>query len=288
MCVVLSALTYPVLSAAEPSPITHSIVLVLLAAAYAVSNELNGVEERAQAVAAFACAALLIVQAMIHLRAGDLSLLAPSFLAGAFGLVSLGAGLSSQSRVRYFRAGLYSLSLAFVLVCLRARFDPVGDAEIYATPVAILLLAAAYISIRRGFDEYAADAGLHLWAGSLLLSAPLIMRALQYRLLLDLPAPSRDLATLCASLALLFFGVTGRLRAPVILGFVSLVLELLALTVTSVDWLQIPLKVYLISVGALILLIWGLLEFRREQVLALRQRLSERRETARERFGEWK
>ncbi|HKC62598.1 MAG TPA: hypothetical protein VKB86_03120, partial [Pyrinomonadaceae bacterium] len=197
-------------------------------------------------------------------------------------------GLGSWSRVSYFRAGLYSLSLAFVLFCLRAGFDPLGDAEVYSTPVAILFLAAAYISLRRDFDEYAADARLHLWAGSFLLSAPLVMRALQYRLILDLPAPSRDLATLCASLALLFFGVTGRLRAPSITGFVSLVLELFALTVTSVDWLQIPLKVYLISVGALILLIWGLLEFRREKILSFRQRLSERRETARERFGEWR
>ena len=78
------------------------------------------------------------------------------------------------------------------------------------------------------------------------------------------------------------------MRAPVLVGAISLVLELAALTVTSVDWLQIPLKVYLVSVGALILLVWGLMEFRREQILSLRQRVSERRETARKRFGKWK
>jgi hypothetical protein len=102
------------------------------------------------------------------------------------------------------------------------------------------------------------------------------------------PAPWRDLLTLCAGLALLIFGVMGRLRAPVLVGAIALVLELSSLALTSVDWLQIPLKVYLISTGALILLVWGLLEFRREQLLLMRRRLSERRETARERFGEWK
>ncbi|PYS45927.1 MAG: hypothetical protein DMF68_20770 [Acidobacteria bacterium] len=288
VCVVLAALIYPVLSAAEPGPITHSMILVLLAGTYAVSRDLDEVDERAHAAAAFACAALLIVQALIHLRVGDNALYVPSRLALIFGLILLGASLGSRSRVRYFRAGLYTLSLAFVLTCLGAGLDPLDDAEVYTTTIAILLLVVTYISLRRGIKEFAADARLHLWAGSLLLCAPLVMRSLQYRLLLDLPAPSRDLATLCASLALLFLGLTGRLRAPIITGFISLVLELVALTVTSVHWLQIPLKVYLISVGALILLIWGLLEFRREQILSFRQRLGERREKARERFGEWR
>jgi hypothetical protein len=78
------------------------------------------------------------------------------------------------------------------------------------------------------------------------------------------------------------------LRAPVIVGASVLALELAALALTSVDWLQIPLKVYLISTGALILLIWGLLEFRHEQILLVRKRFNERREMAREHFGEWK
>nr|MDQ3818359.1 hypothetical protein [Acidobacteriota bacterium] len=288
VCAVLAALVYPVLSAAEPRPITHGMILIFLAASYAISNGLAGIEERAHAAAAFAFAALLIVQAMIHLHAGDQSLYVPSRLALIFGLISLGASLGSRSRVPYFRAGLYTLSLAFVLICLGAGLDPLDDVEAYTTTVAILFLVAAYTSMRRGINKFAADATLHLWAGSILLAAPLVMRALQYRLLLDLPTPSRDLMTLCASLALLFLGVTGRLRAPAIMGFIALALELAALTVTSVDWLQIPLKVYLISVGALILVVWGLLEFRREHVLSFRQRLSERREQARERFGEWK
>ncbi|HKC64692.1 MAG TPA: hypothetical protein VKB86_13710, partial [Pyrinomonadaceae bacterium] len=92
MCAVLSALIYPVLSAAEPGPITHGMILILLAAAYALSHEEAKIEERAQAVAVFAFAALLIVQAMIHLRAGDQSLLVPSLSMGAFGLISLGVG----------------------------------------------------------------------------------------------------------------------------------------------------------------------------------------------------
>ena len=288
VCVALAGLIYPVLSNSSPQPITHGMILALLAATYAASGEKTKREERAHAPVVFACAALLVVQAMIHLRAGDEALLAPCFSIGAFGLILLGAGLRRRARVQYFRAGLYSLSLAFVLACLRASFAPLDDAEAYAVPVALLLIAAAYFSARRDGDEYAADVKLLLWAGSLLLSAPLLFHALQYRLLLDAPAPWRDLATLCASLALILFGVLGRMRAPVLVGAISLVLELAALTVTSVDWLQIPLKVYLVSVGALILLVWGLMEFRREQILSLRQRVSERRETARKRFGKWK
>jgi hypothetical protein len=264
------------------------MLLALLAATYGASGEETAGEERAHAHVVFAFAALLIVQAMVHLRAGDDALLAPCFSVAAFGLVSLGAGLLGRARVQYFRAGLYSLSLASVLACLSAGFAPLEDVEAYTTPVALLLVAAAYLAARRGWDDYAADVKLLLWVGSLLLSAPLVFHALEYRFLLDERAPARDLATLCASLALILFGVLGRMRAPVIVGATSLVLELAALTVTSVDWLQIPLKVYLISVGALILLFWGLLEFRREQILTLRQRLSERRDYARERFGEWK
>jgi hypothetical protein len=144
------------------------------------------------------------------------------------------------------------------------------------------------LSARSGWEDYAADTGLLLWAGSVLLAGPLLFHALEYRLVLGVPAPARDLIVLCAALALVLFGVVGRLRAPVLVGATALALELAALALTTVGWLQIPLKAYLISVGALILLAWGLLEFRREQILRMRQRLSERREIARERFGEWK
>jgi hypothetical protein len=121
-----------------------------------------------------------------------------------------------------------------------------------------------------------------------LLAGPLLIHALQIRLFFEQPAPGRDLATLCASLGLVLFGVLRRVRAPVLVGTVSLGLELAALTLTSIDWLQVPLKIYLISMGALISLIFGLLEFRREKILSMRKRFQERRDYARERFGEWK
>jgi hypothetical protein len=233
---------------------------------------------------------LSLAQAFAHLRVGESLLLAPCVALGAVALLSFAASLKSrnQARVRYFRAGLYSTVITFMLACLRAGFEPLSDVEIYTSPVAVLLLVVAYLSVRRKWDEYARDTGPLFWMGSLLLCAPLLIHALQYRLFLGVPAAWRDLATLCASLALIFFGVMGRLRAPLLVGAVSLASELLLLSVTSVDWLQIPLKVYLISVGALILIFWGLLEFRREQILLMRQRFNERREYAREKFGEWK
>ncbi|HEX8846203.1 MAG TPA: hypothetical protein VF791_16260 [Pyrinomonadaceae bacterium] len=242
------------------------------------------------ALVAAAVAGVSIGQALNHLRVGEPLLLAPAVALGALALLSFGASLLSKgrARVRYFRAGLCSLVLTFALICLRAGYDPLGDIEIYTSPVALLLLLIASLSMRRKWEEYAGDTSLLLWVGSLLLAAPLLMHALEFRVLREVPALWRDLATLCASLALIIFGGLGRLRAPLLVGATSLVLELVALTVTSVEWLQIPLKVYLISVGALILLIWGLLEFRREQILLLRRRLSERRDYARERFGEWK
>jgi hypothetical protein len=233
---------------------------------------------------------LSLAQAFAHLRVGESLLLAPCVALGAVALLSFAASLKSrnQARVRYFRAGLYSTVITFMLACLRAGFEPLSDVEIYTSPVAVLLLVVAYLSVRRKWDEYARDTGPLFWMGSLLLCAPLLIHALQYRLFLGVPAAWRDLATLCASLALIFFGVMGRLRAPLLVGAVSLASELLLLSITSVDWLQIPLKVYLISVGALILIFWGLLEFRREQILLMRQRFNERREYAREKFGEWK
>ena len=188
-----------------------------------------------------------------------------------------------------------ALALALHYACLLASIALVlfansfTDVEVYTSPIAILLLAVAYWTEPRGGDEAAArDNGLLFWAGSILLAGPLLIRALQIRLLFDLPAPGRDLAMLCASLALILFGVMRRLRAPLLTGAVALGLELAALALTTIDWLQVPLKIYLISMGALISLIFGLLEFRREQILLMRKRFQERRAHARERFGQWR
>jgi hypothetical protein len=245
---------------------------------------------RAAAAAGTLASLAALLQASTHLRAGDPALLAASVALGAVALVSFGASFWSRehARLQYFRAGLSAAVMAFALSCLRAGFDPVEDVELYTSPVAILVLIVAYTAVRREWNEYARDAALLFWTGSILLAGPLLIRALQFRLLLDLPAPSRDLTTLCASLALVLSGVMGRLRAPLLIGGAALGLELLALALTSVDWMQVPLKVYLISVGALLVIFWGMLEFRREQILLMRKRLSERREYARERFGEWR
>lgn len=200
-------------------------------------------------------------------------------------IVALSASIvRDQALVLALHYACLFVSIALAL----AAYDFTG-VEIYTSLTALLLLVVAYLSELRGRSEATArDDGLLFWAGSILLAGPLLIRALQIRLLFDLPAPGRDLATLCASLGLVLFGVMSRLRAPVLVGTVSLGLELAALALTSIDWLQVPLKIYLISTGALISLIFGLLEFRREQILLMRKRFQERREYARERFGEWR
>ncbi|HYE64656.1 MAG TPA: hypothetical protein VD966_03675 [Pyrinomonadaceae bacterium] len=231
-----------------------------------------------------------LLQALPHLDAGDPLLLAPCLTIGVVAVLSFGASLLSteQVRVRYFRAGLYAAVMSFALACLRAGYQPLNDLEMYTSPVGVLLLIVAYLSVRHEWDDYARDTNLLLWAGSILLCGPLLIRALQFRLLLDVPAPWRDLGALCASLAIILFGALGRLRAPVLVGGVALVTELTALALTSVDWLQVPLKIYLVTVGALIVLIAWMLEFRREQLLFMRERFNAHREYARERFGEWR
>ncbi|HEX8138968.1 MAG TPA: zinc ribbon domain-containing protein [Pyrinomonadaceae bacterium] len=231
-----------------------------------------------------------LLEALPHLRAGDSALLAPAVAFVGLACVSfiVSALSGGRERVEYFRAGLYLSVVAYALVCLRAGFEPLTDVEVYTSPVSVLLLAVAYVSYRREWDDYARDTSLLFWTGSILLGGPLLLRALQFRLLLDLPAPARDLATLCASLALLVFGVLGRLRAPVIVGAVTLLIELLALTLTSVDWLQVPLKIYLVTVGALLAVVGWMFEYRREQLILIRNRLNARREAASERFGAWR
>jgi hypothetical protein len=231
-----------------------------------------------------------LVGALPHLRAGDQLLLAPTVTLVGLACVSFVVSVLSRGRerVEYFRAGLYLSVIAYALGCLRAGFEPLTDVEVYTSPVSVLLLAVAYLSYRREWNDYARDTSLLFWTGSILLGGPLLLRALQFRLLLDLPATARDLATLCASLALLIFGVLGRLRAPVIIGAVTLLMELLALTLTSVDWLQVPLKIYLVTVGALLAVVGWMFEYRREQLILIRNRLNARRDTARERFGAWR
>jgi hypothetical protein len=295
LIVALALVTYPVITVADTSPLTHGLILILLVSTYAVSGSMRFHEKAigetlAEAVVAFASVAIVVLLAITHLRVGETLLLAPSVALGTTGLLLFGGSfrLKTLERVRCFRAGLFALIVAYVLAALHKGFDPVNEVEVYTSPLAILLLVAAYLSARRNGGEYAHDTSLLLWAGSILLAVPLLIHALQYRLFFDVPAPWRDLLTLCAALALLILGVVGRLRAPALVGALVLALELTALALTSVDWLQIPLKVYLISTGALILLIWGLLEFRHEQILLMRRRFNERRELARERFGEWR
>jgi hypothetical protein len=205
-------------------------------------------------------------------------------------LLSFAASIFSRGRasVLYFRAGVGVSVLALMLVSLRAGFDPLRDAEVYSTPIAVLILVIAYLSNRRAWQEYDRDVGALLWVGSLLLSVPLLARSLEFRLLLDSPAPWRDVTVLIASLALVLYGVVGRMRAPVITGSAALIMELAVLTLTTVDWLQVPLKYYLITVGALLLIIFGTLEYRREQFLLMRRRFQERRDSMRERFDEWR
>jgi hypothetical protein len=232
-----------------------------------------------------------ISQATPHLQAGSTALLAPSMTIATLALVSFVVSMlhgEGVARANYFRVGLYLSVIAYALLCLRAGFAPLVDVEIYTSPVAVLLLAVAYISFRRAWGEYARDTGLLFWAGSILLGGPLLLRALQFRLLMDLAAPSRDIASLCASLALLLFGILGRLRAPVLIGAVTLLIELAALSLTSVDWLQVPLKIYLVTVGALLALVGWMFEYRREQLMLIRNRFNERRERARARFSAWR
>jgi hypothetical protein len=231
-----------------------------------------------------------LAQAAPLLQTGNESLLAPAMTAAALCVVTLSASLFSagRERVLYFRAGLCAGVAAFALAVLRAGFDPVMDVEMYTSPVAVLLLIFSYLSVRREWDDYARDASLLLWTGALLLCGPLLIRALQFRLLLDLAAPLRDLGVLCVSFLLILFGVLGRLRAPVIIGAITLALELAALALTSVEWLQVPLRTYLITAGALSIIVWGIFEYRREQLLSMRKRFQERSAYARERFGEWR
>jgi hypothetical protein len=241
-------------------------------------------------VAGTLCFVAGLLQASEHLHAGDALLLAPCLTTGALALLAFAASLliTGPARVKYFRAGLLTAIVSFALACLRAGYDPGADMEIYTSPVAVALLLLAYLSVRREWREYARDTNAMLWLGSLMLCGPLLFHALVFRLLLDVPAPWRDLGVLCASLALILFGVLGRLRAPVSIGIVALVTELLVLTVTSVEWTQVPLKVYLGTVGSLLMIAGWMLGFRREQLITMRNRLQERREHMQERFGEWR
>jgi uncharacterized membrane protein YgdD (TMEM256/DUF423 family) len=245
---------------------------------------------RVAAVAATLVACALVLEAAPQLQAGNERLLAPLTTAAALAMVTMAASLfsSGRERVRYFRLGLGAAVAAFVLAVLWAGYEPLIDVEMYTSPIAALLLIVAALSVRREWDEYAADTGLLLWAGSLLLCGPLLARAVQLRLLLDVAAPWRDAGVVAVAVALLLFGVMNRLRAPVIVGMTTLLIELVVLALTSVRWLQVPLWKYMVTVGTLILIIWGMFENRREQLLLMRQRLHERGAAARERFGQWR
>jgi hypothetical protein len=272
--------------------------LVLFPALFAVGLFARGrgsqwlarpVRMSAAVVAALAGAAALLEAAPV-LEPGRELLLAPMMTAGALCVVTMTASIwtEGRERVHYFRGGLAAAVLAFVLAALRAGYAPLVDVEVYTSPIAVLLLIVAYVSVRREWDEYEADTSVLLWVGSLLLCGPLLVRALQFRLWSEVAAQWRDAVVLCVALAAVLFGVVGRLRAPVMIGMITLVVELFAVAVTSVEWLQVPLKTYLITAGALSLVVWGIFEYRREQLLLMRERLHERGAVARERFRGWR
>ncbi len=233
-----------------------------------------------------------LIESAAHLQTGNRGLFPSCVTTLEISALSFTAYalIKEEARAHYFRAGLAAAISSYALWCLRAGYNPVSDVEIYTTPVAVLLIVVAYLSMRGGQDaaKKARDAGALLWTGSVLLCAPLCLRAFEARLLEGVPALWRDLALLCASLALIVFGATNRLRAPVAVGAAALLAELSVLTLTSVDWAQVPLKIYLVTMGALIVFVCWCLEFRREQLLLVRKRISESRTMARERFGEWR
>jgi hypothetical protein len=241
-------------------------------------------------VAATLCFVAALLQTSTHLRTGEALLLAPCLTTGALAVQAFAASLliTGPARVKYFRAGLLAAIISFSLACLRAGYDPGADLEIYTSPVAVALLLLAYLSLRREWEEYERDTNAMLWLGSLMLCAPLLFHALEFRLVWDVAAQWRDLGVLCAALALILLGVLGRLRAPVSIGIVTLLTELLVLTLTSVQWTQVPLKVYLGTVGSLLMIAGWMLGFRREQLINMRARLQEQREHMQERFGEWR
>lgn len=220
----------------------------------------------------------LALDALRARGANRLVILAATMLVVAFATIFI----REQALASALRYACFLTSIALSLASYAFT-----DIEIYTSLIALALLIVADLSARQK-EAMALDDGLLFWAGSILLGAPLLIRALEFRLLMDVAAPMRDLATLSASLALILFGVVRRLRAPLLVGLLSLALELTALALKSINWLQVPLKIYLISTGALILVVWGLLEFRREQILSMRKHIQERRDYARERFGEWR
>lgn len=281
----------------EESWFTLIFTIILFPALFAISRAradkadwLAKPAGRAATILTALISLVVLLQSLPVLQTGNALLLAPALTAGALCCVTLLSCLFSAGRERvfYFRVALCAGAASFVLNILRAGFDPITDVEMYTSPVAVLLLIVAYLAVRREWDDYASDASLLLWAGSLLLCGPLLIRALQFRLLLDLPAPWRDLGVLGASLLLLLCGTGGRLRAPVVIGTITLILELAALTLTSVEWLQVPLRTYLITAGVTFLIVWGVFEYRREQLLLMRKRLQQRSADARARFGQWR
>ncbi len=233
-----------------------------------------------------------LLEAGAHLSTGNALLFPSCVTALLIGALSFAASALTKESARenYFRAGLMAMILSYALWCLRAGYSPISDVEVYTTPVAVLLLVISYLSVRRERDaaQRASDTSALLWAGSVLLCLPLCAHAFGARLVEGVPALSRDLALLCASLALIIFGALNRLRAPVTVGAAALFAELSVLTLTSVDWAQVPLKIYLVTTGALIVFVCWCLEFRREQLLLVRKRIHESRTIARERFGEWR
>lgn len=233
-----------------------------------------------------------IVGAAAHLRLEDAGLFAPCATAALIAGLSLAARILSPpglARARYVRMALAGAVLAFWLGAGYTGYDPLGEIEVYTAPVGVLLLVIAYLSLRREPENMpSGETQMLLWVGGILLCVPPLVHAAEFRLIRDVPAIWRDLATLCAALVLVFFGAAGRLRAPALVGGTTLVLELMLLALTSVNWLQVPLKIYLGCVGsALVIAVW-MLEFRREHVAAIRSRFQRERRRARSRFERWR
>jgi hypothetical protein len=273
------------------APATRLAIVAVGATATAVAvTRLGAAKERWFVSPVTKCAHAFYVVALV-VEAGillpDVALgsprLAPHVV--AFGVMTACAvvlGRTREDARPLYRVLWRTLAVAtYVVAGLWLGFHPWRDSAFYTLPVGALLVGLGVATSRSAEPE---GSRVLLWLGSLLAAAPMLLHALDNRFLLGISPLGYDAATLAIGLALAICGVLFQLRAPSVVGAAVFAADLFVVAFSKIEWEEIPLSIYIATIGALLFGASWLLLYRKQDLLRFRDYLRARHEL----FQQWR
>jgi hypothetical protein len=169
---------------------------------------------------------------------------------------------SSSGRAVYGVGWRLAMLGTYFLFGQRLGLETWADTWFYNVPVGTVLVIVGLVAA----DKDKLSVQLLLLLGSLLLTAPMFLHALDNRYVQEVSPVGYDMATIGLGLALATTGVLLQVRVPLLVGGSAFAADLAVVVLSQVKWGEVPLSIYAAVTGAAMFgVAWALL-YRREQI----------------------